>query len=95
MGVGVLGLPAAWKDNGIVGSLGAMLCLSVISLHCLQLLVDSKEDLIARGQGLQKKGSPTQKKREMLSLRNLTSMNPHFAFGFPSQNEDQNPKILI
>jgi proton-coupled amino acid transporter len=49
VGVGVLGLPAAWKDSGIVGSLGAMLCLSVISLHCLQLLVDSKEDLIARG----------------------------------------------
>jgi proton-coupled amino acid transporter len=50
IGVGVLGLPNAWKESGVVGSLVSMLVLSLISLHCLNLLVDSKEQLIARGE---------------------------------------------
>lgn len=50
IGVGVLGLPNAWKLSGVLGALVSMLVLSVISLHCLNLLVESKETLLKRGE---------------------------------------------
>lgn len=49
IGVGVLGLPHAWMKGGVLGALGSMAVLLVISLHCLNLLVESKEQLLARG----------------------------------------------
>lgn len=52
IGVGVLGLPNAWKESGVLGSLGSMLVLSVISLHCLNLLVESKEQLVEQGENV-------------------------------------------
>lgn len=36
-------------NGGILGALGSMAVLLVISLHCLNLLVESKEQLLARG----------------------------------------------
>lgn len=50
IGVGVLGLPHAWMQGGVIGALVSMGILSVISLHCLNLLVQSKETLIERGE---------------------------------------------
>jgi proton-coupled amino acid transporter len=61
IGVGVLGLPNAWKESGVVLALVSMLALSLISLHCLNLLVDSKEQLIARGERVFTFGDVTKK----------------------------------
>lgn len=52
IGVGVLGLPNAWKESGVIGSLVSMLVLSLISLHCLNLLVDAKQQLVEQGENV-------------------------------------------
>lgn len=46
----MLGLPNAWQQSGVIGALVSMLILSLISLHCLNLLVEAKETLISRGE---------------------------------------------
>lgn len=46
----MLGLPNAWQQSGVIGALVSMFILSVISLHCLNLLVQAKETLIERGE---------------------------------------------
>jgi len=49
MGSGLLGLPYAFKEGGVLGSLIIMPILGVISVHCMFILVKTKQTLVSEG----------------------------------------------
>jgi solute carrier family 36 (proton-coupled amino acid transporter) len=49
MGSGLLGLPYAFREGGVIGSLVIMPILGFISVHCMYILVKSKQMLVRDG----------------------------------------------